>query len=512
MRLTGILLASLLVALTLCPAGAGALVAAPAQPDPLQSLVELLESKGVLSPAEAKALRAAAQASAQRLEAKERQLKAREKALRKKEKALAGHKTIPAPPAPPAPASAAKLPPVSASFDKGLVLRSDPPELFSLRLGSFLQSDFRSFHYDDHGVAKDKFDLRRVRLWMSGDIYERFHYKFEYEFQGSGSRRLLDAYVDADLIAGLGLRLGQYKTPFGLEQSSKDKDILFAERSMIYYLTPGRDVGLSMLGHLWDQRLHYNLGIFNGDGPDDTSGGDEDSPMLVGRVVFSPFGEKGPAWARNLQVGASYAYANMDRGNVRLDVQTAGLTTFMEVTSSAKFHVIQEAGEVTRTGLELGWAAGPLLLMGEYTRLGWSDLATSEDRFDLSVEGWYLAGLWMITGERPSFSGGLLLPLEPLRPLSKGGWGALGLALRYDWLEAGDELYTYLAEPGESVQRASAWSLGLHWILEDSVRLILDYTHTSFDRALLVGRDALTGHLMTSDYEDLVTARFQFGF
>ena len=118
-------------------------------------------------------------------------------------------------------------------------------------------------------------------------FFDHFYYFFQYEFQGAGSRRLLDAYVDTRILPYLSMRVGQFKTPFGFEQYSADKNIPFAERSMGFLLTPLRDVGFMAHGSFWGRRVNYGLGLFNGDGVDDSVGGDEDSPGFVGRVVLT---------------------------------------------------------------------------------------------------------------------------------------------------------------------------------------------------------------------------------
>ena len=101
-----------------------------------------------------------------------------------------------------------------------------------------------------------------MRLLLKGNITNRFGYRFEYEFQGAGSRNLLDAYVDAHISPYASIRVGQFKEPFSLEQYTKDKNLFFAERSMGYYLTPGRDVGLMVHGSFWDDRINYGIGMF----------------------------------------------------------------------------------------------------------------------------------------------------------------------------------------------------------------------------------------------------------
>ncbi len=506
-------------------------------------LLQLLKDKAVISPQEVARINEALAKDHETLARKWRELEAREEALSEREAKLndresslshqrahtvTGEATEPSSTTHPsdnsqreAPAkgvdlafskdSKAKGIPLEASYDNGFSL-STPDKDLSLRIGGLLQTDYRSFFYDSEDPNKDKFDMRRVRLLLAGNITDRFDYKFEYEFQGAASRNLLDAYGDIHLLPQASFRVGQFKEPFGLEQSTKDKDLFFAERSMGFYLTPQRDLGVMAHASLWDERVNYAVGVFNGDGLDDSIGGDVDDLESTVRVTLSPFKGLGQTALKDLQLGGSVSYAPADRNNVDVHVKTTGLTSFFDVSSSAKFNVIQDVRDRLRFGAELGWAYGPFALMGEYFNLQFNDIETSTSIFDTEIQDYYIALLWMATGEKPSFKDGVLQPIKLSRSLWEGGWGGLGFGARYDHFLADDDAYDNLITAGVSVREATAYSVAANWFLSAYVRLILDYTRTEFDRPLIVGRDSTKGTALESDVEDVITARFQMGF
>jgi len=511
----------------------------------LEQLLELLEANGSISPQQADKIKStmakdrkelaekemSIREKEKALVQKERDLKKKEDALDLRERSLVQKGKTPAAEAIPAKKveevkgedisekTAQKDKAVQkgflleATFDNGLWLRTREKDLFSMRIGTLFQADYRYFNYDsDEDPDKNKFDIRRARLILEGHLLSRFSYKFQYEFQGAGSRRLMDAYVDTRILPYLSMRVGQFKTPFGFEQYSADKNIPFAERSMGFLLTPLRDVGLMAHGSFWAKRVNYGLGLFNGDGMDDSVGGDEDSPGFVGRAVVTPFKGLGNSFWDGLQFGGSFSYANVDRNNVNIKAITTGLTTFFDVASSAKFNIIREAKSQTRYGVELAWNYGPLLAWGEYINEKFSDVQTSSDQFDISVTDYYGALLWMVTGERPSIKDGKIQPIRPSRNLWQGGWGALGLAFRYDSFDAGPDVYEYLINPGDSVREATGYTIALNWYLNPYVRLLIDATRTDFDRPLLIDRDPLTGEAIYAEREDVFTGRFQFQF
>ncbi len=469
----------------------------------IEKLLEIFEKKGVITPAEVEIVRETMAEDQKRLLRKEKEVTDAEAEEQDttgfRDTASQDRKTE----------TGLSL---EASYRDGFCLSTREPGLFSLRLGGLLQVDYRYFDYGSEDPDKNKFDLRRVRLRIGGKALRLFDYKFEYDFQGAGSRRLLDAYVDANLFPFASFRIGQFKEPFSLEQCTLDSAGWFAERSMGFYLTPQRDVGLMAHASLWGDRIDYGLGIFNGDGLDDTTGGDVDNPQFTGRVAFSPFKHRWISLLDNLQVGGSFSYARIDRNNVEIHVKTTGLTSFFDVASRAKFNIIREADSLSRYGAELGWAWGPIAIAGESTYVLFKDVTTSAEKFDFELKDHYVSLLWMLTGEEPSLRNGVFQPMKPIRGVLEGGWGALGLAFRYDSFKADDIAYDVLINEGDSVREAKAFTIALNWYPAEYVRLLLDATRTTFDRPLLIDRDPLTGAAIYEGREDVFTGRFQFEF
>jgi phosphate-selective porin OprO/OprP len=503
----------------------------------LEQLLDIFEKKGAINTQEANSIRQAISEEKndllkvkKELEAKEKDLLERERILREREKAIgvkeadnAGKvkigETGPGRTQQTAQKEMGKSDrqtptsiPLEARYKNAFCLSAPDEKMASLCIGGLLQADYRYYNYDNEDPNKDGFDLRRVRMLLEGSMLRHFDYKFEYEFEGAGSRRLLDAYVDANLLKKASFRVGQFKTPFSFEWLTKDKNLVFAERSMGYYLTPGRDLGVMAHRSLWQDAVNYSIGLFNGDGEDNSTKGDEDSPTWVGRLVVSPFKHWKTPVLENLQVGGSFAYGKIDRTNVNIAVKTTGLTTFFDVASSAKFNIIRDADSRTRYGAEFAWPYGPLLLSGEYSQLDFKDITTSADQFDAKLDDYYVSLLWMISGEHPVISNGVLQPITPNRNIWNGGWGGIGLAMRYDVFEADDSVYDNLIIAGNSVAEAKAYSVALNWYLDPYAKFIIDFTRTRFDQPLLISRDPINGTAIYSKQEDVITTRFQFGF
>jgi phosphate-selective porin OprO/OprP len=507
-----------LMALSLAVCSLSLSKTARAEPSAMEQLLQILSTKAVMTQEEVKTVREALEKEKAELSLKEKEIEEKKKALvqwekdlTEKEQALQSKTAGTSPGATTAVVEPAGIP-LRASYDEGFQLSTPDPDIFSLRIGGLLQTDYRYYDYDAKDPNKNRFDIRRARLLLGGTIYRYFDYKFEYEFQGSGSRNLLDAYTDVHVTPWASFRLGQGKEPFGLEQVTKDKNLYFAERSMGFYLTPQRDLGLMAHASILEDRINYGIGLFNGDGLDDATGGDEDEPEFAARLVLAPFKASGSDLLQDLQFGGSFTYSDIDRNNVQVQVKTTGLTTFFEVASGAKFNVIRDAGEKRRYGLELGWAFGPLALSSEYVKMELTDITTSAGSFNANMEDTYVAFLWMLTGEHPKFKNGVFQPVQPRHNFLEGGWGALGLAIRYDRFSAEPSVYDDLIVEGNSVRKTEAYTIALNWFLNPSTRLIIDATRTEFDKPLIIDRDPLNGELIYAEREDVLTGRFQFGF
>jgi phosphate-selective porin OprO/OprP len=478
----------------------------------LEKLLTIFQEKGAITAAEVELVKETMAEERRQLLKKEVEVEERQKRLIKWEEELTERAdALEAEKGPQDQRSETGIP-LEATYRDGFCLHADERELFSLRLGGLLQADYRYFDYVEADPNKNEFDLRRVRLRVDGQALRHFDYKFEYEFQGAGSRNLLDAYVDANVFSFASFRIGQFKEPFSLEHCTLDSYGFFAERSMGFYLTPGRDVGLMAHANLWSDRIYYGLGIFNGDGLDDAPGGDVDTPELTGRLVLAPFKHRGLSLLKDLQVGGSFSYAKIDQNNVEIHAKTTGFTPFFDVASRAKFNIIRETDRRSRYGAELAWVWGPFAVAGEYIYVLYQDITTSVDQFDFELQDYYASLLWMVTGENPALQNGVFQPMKPKRSVWEGGWGGIGLAFRYDSFQADDIAYDVLIYEGNSVREAEAYTIALNWHLAPSVRVVLDATRTEFDRPLLIDRDPLTGEAIYSDREDVITGRFQFGF
>lgn len=384
--------------------------------------------------------------------------------------------------------------PVEASFKNGLVFR-DATGDWSLRLYTRAQLDYRQFSPD--AFSADTFSMRRARIGAIATFFEDFTLRIEGEYS-EASTKLNDGYLDYTHFKPAMLRLGQFKTMYGLERSQGAMDLNFMERAMTE----------SLLGSVFDrgvmlhgaplEGVYYNLAYVNGTGQNiDESNARSDSKDWSLRVVGNLAQWAG--WKDSVvHVGGFYADGKQASGMTIPTLRTEGRGVTFFSTTPTTF-----AGDVDRTlqGVEMALAHGPVKLQGEWIRAGYDGAG-----FERDLSAWYTSVQWLVSGESYAgmYKNGVFGGIQPHRHFRWGreGWGALELGVRYTQFDASD--FRSLLAVG-ATDGAEAWTLGAKWVLNPNAQLQLNYIRTDFDTPVL-----LNGR--TDSREDAMNMRVQFDF
>ena len=111
---------------------------------------------------------------------------------------------------------------------------------------------------------------------------------------------------------------------------------------------------------------------------------------------------------------------------------------------------------------------------------------------------------YFITGETRGYKGGKFDRVKVLKPFGKGGWGSLGVNLRYDYLDLKDRSASIFGG------KQNAFQASLNWKPIDYVLFGLNYAHIKYDDAAI---DADPGPGVDRNYiVDMVAARAQVDF
>lgn len=482
-------------------------------------------------------------------------------------------------------AAAKKTTPVVKASEKGFGLESaDGKNVIKLR--GLLQADYRSYQQGANDVrgrsngragtldadgfhdANDTGLLRRVRPTIEGTVLGKYDYRFTPDF-GGGNATVVDAYLDARLDPAFKIRAGKYKPFVGLERLQGGGDIKFVERSYVTNaILPNRDVGISIYGDIFGEKLNYAFGVNNGvvDGGNSSSGTEfEDNKEFTARVFANPFKDETNALA-GLGIGIAGTFTNID-GEKNLnftdtsaaDATRNGLPSYVTNGQQTFFRYgggVVADGSRTRIAPQANWYYGPFGLITEYARVsqdvskavggspaaggaipaGFNGVLDNTNR-KLKHDAWQIAGSYLLTGEDASFKG-----VKPKNDfdLDKGGWGAWELVARYSEINLDEDTFKNASgvnaaefgptstaaqaaglaysDASRSAKSAKSWTAGVNWYLNQNAKIQLNYEHTSFDGgdispAAVGGNANATGsNVRDRESEEAILARLQVAF
>lgn len=374
-----------------------------------------------------------------------------------------------------------------------------PDKKSELKLRGLVQFDGR-FGVDDD-KDNDTWLLRRVRPTIDGKIGD-VSWRITPEFANDDAD-LVDGYIDYKTPAPVVVRVGQYKAPVGLERLQSGSSTVFLERAFPTELAPNRDRGVAAYATLLENRLNLEISGSNGtaDGRDATNVDFDGEPEVAARVFFEPVpgigfgiaGTHGEKISENDTRAASSSNANAFLPRYRSPAQN---TIFQYNTGAIA------DGDHTRFTPQ-GYAyVGPFGVMVEYIEstqdVGYSTADQDFGTHDFTNKAAQITGVWSITGEEQSFKG-----IKPKNPgFNAGAWE---LALRYATLEVDDNIFDLgFANPSTQVQQADEAAIGLNWVVTQNLKLMANYTHTSFDGGAANGGDR--------DDEEVFSTRVQLNY
>lgn len=351
---------------------------------------------------------------------------------------------------------------------------------FVLHIGADVQVDNRTYYGAGSSSETDTIVLRRVRPTLYGTVYKYVDFFIRPDF-GLGTTAIYDAYLQLNYLPWAQVRVGKFKPPVGLERLQSDDDTTFAERGLPTLLVPQRDLGFQIGADLWQRRVSYQVGVFNGV-PDSSIGTDtavSSHRDYAGRIFLTPFQPNEKSLLQGLGLGFAATGGNTD-GEPLPSYKTFGQQSFFQASVVTFASGVEPAGHRTRLAPQGYYYLGPFGLLTEYG-LNEEGFQKGLLRRSIAFRAYQVQLSYILTGEKKSFVSPT--PKRSFDPLHKsgGGWGAVELAVRVSDFEAENGIYTYgLVNPAAAPRHLHEWVGGVNWYLNRLVRITGDYGNTAF--------------------------------
>lgn len=302
-------------------------------------------------------------------------------------------------------------------------------------------------------------EARRLRLGVQGTMPAGFGYKAEADFAGN-EVELADAIITYS-DGGLTLTAGQHNNFQSLEELTSSLFTSFMERAAFTDAFGfERRVGLSA------QYAAGNVLVQGGAFTDNIDDLSNQNWSADGRVVFMP-----KVGATQLHLGGSVHYADLEVGSsVRYRQRPFVHFTDERFLDTGSMLASSETGY----GLEAAMIRGRFHAAGEAF---WQSVARPVGLSDPTFAGGYSeAGVFLTRGDTRGYKNGTFDRIKPKNPVGEGGFGAVQLNVRYDWLD--------LIDAGIVGGTQDGYGLSLIWTPTDYTRLMMNYGRMHYDRAI----------------------------
>lgn len=369
-----------------------------------------------------------------------------------------------------------------------------------------VQADFNWFDSDVANLNGDALDgadfdqeLRRAELVLKGKGPGNVEWVVGYDAKA-------DKWLDVNARYKIGgdantyVQLGQFKQPNSLEElsSTKNNDFI-AKASITNTFAVARrlggaigwgDANWSVTGSYFERELTRNLAHGNGYGI---------------RGTWAPVNGGGNI----VHLGLSYVDMDTDSDTLRLRARPLADLSAARLVDTGSTG-LRNADRMSVTGLEAMYAHGPFKLQGEYMRAKVDRYATgfaAQPGGSYSPDGFYVQGVWNITGEKFGYKAGV--PTTPL-PANPGS-GMFQLGLRYDHIDLNDGSLTPGATPTSAPMvngilggKQDAWTVGANWYWRSNFKFMVNYVKVNSSRY------SSTARTTVNDDPSIVEARVQF--
>ncbi|KKK75327.1 hypothetical protein LCGC14_2874820, partial [marine sediment metagenome] len=345
-----------------------------------------------------------------------------------------------------------------------------PDDFLKLKFGGRVQWDYGWYGgnqlRDDLGIElESQSEVRRARLYMSGEMAKFLAFKFQFDFAGADTT-MKAFYVRVKKLPVVGnFTIGHFYEPFGLETMTSSKHVTFIERALSDAFSPGRSWGMRLNNHAFNERMTWALGVYHSYVSDGSvrwgSSSRGQATSMTGRVTYLPcYKDKG---RKLLHVGAAYS-VRRPQESIKFS-QRPEAHMMKTLTSTGSFY----AKRVHLLGTEVAWVHGPFSVQAEYSAAGVNSQRGGDDVW---LQGVYVQTSYFLTGEHRPYDTktGVFKGVKPKKNFLTGrGIGAWEVAMRLSSIDLND------GDLSTSAHNMRDLTVGLNWYLNPNMRISGNY-------------------------------------
>lgn len=360
----------------------------------------------------------------------------------------------------------------------------------------YFDNDFTNYNGDLPDGDDSDNELRRAELVLKGKGPGNIEWVLGYDAKD-------DKFLDANVKYKFGnnanhfIQVGQFKQPgASMEElsSTKNNDFI-AKSSITNSLGTPRRVGFQY--NYGDTNWALTASYF---GRELTRNREHGSGYAL-RGYWAPINETGNI----LHFGLSYLDRDTDADFLRLRARPlADLTPIRYVDTGSTG--LRNSDRVSNLGAEALWVTGPFKVQAEYMK---TDVQRYGGFDDFSGDGFYVSGLWNISGETWGYKSGVPVTNLPDDP-NKGLWQ---VGLRYDTLDLNDGGVAPGATPtaapivsGVLGGKMDSWTVGVNWYWRSNFKFMLNYVMVEQEKY----NNAVGFRRVVDDNPNILEARVQF--
>lgn len=275
------------------------------------------------------------------------------------------------------------------SAKAGSGITYDGGDQFGINMLNFVQARW-AYGNNENADDTNAFDVPRARTLLRGHAFNKnINYVLQVDYQDTQDSIVRDAYVHWNFADGIGLRMGQAKSQWGLENTGTIRGTMFTERSsasQVFDLGGDnpRTQGAWLMGTAVENKLRWSIAAVNGLGNEGNANDDNELGLVASAnfdVLGDYFGAGGREW---------WQQGDLRDGDRALK-GTIGAGYGMDNTVSAA--PANPDTELTAINVNTAWSIQGFQVIGE-----WFDGSAETDNVAGSndANGYYLQGTYAL--------------------------------------------------------------------------------------------------------------------